>query len=151
MRGSEIDKDEQSYYREKESKDSSLSDNSKKNNKRKYLRGHCPFNFFEKEKCKNMDFKKVNVRSYISEISAQWKIMTDEEKAPYVKLSEDFKKKVMETNNLDDLEEMRLSNKKIPVRYERGFFCYRELYSSSAASASCCLMSSFWISVGTSS
>ena len=111
LRGSEIDKDEQSN-REKDSKDSSLSDTSKKNNKRKYLRGHCPFNFFEKEKCKNMDFQKVNVRSYISEISAQWKVMTDEEKAPYVKLSEDFKKKVMETNNLDDLEEMRLSNKK---------------------------------------
>ena len=110
IRGSDNEKDEQLNYKEKEY---SLSESvQKNNNKRRYLRGHCPFNFFEKEKCKNMDFKKINVRNYISTISAQWKIMTDKEKEPYVKLSEEFKRKILENNNLDDLEEMKLSNKK---------------------------------------
>ena len=110
MKGSDFEKDEQSNIKDK---DYSFSDDvQKKNTKNRYLRGHCPFNFFEKEKCKNVDFKKVNVRSYISAISAQWKVMTDKEKEPYVKLSEDFKKKILSSNNLDDLEELKLTNKK---------------------------------------
>ena len=110
MRGSDIDKEDQTNNKDK---DYSLSDSVQKYaTKTKYLRGHCPFNFFEKEKCKNVDFKKVNVRSYISAISAQWKIMTNEEKEPYVKMSEEFKKKIMETDNLDELEELKMTNKK---------------------------------------
>ena len=110
MKGSDFEKDEQSNIKDK---DYSFSDDAqKKNTKNRYLRGHCPFNFFEKEKCKNVDFKKVNVRSYISAISAQWKVMTDKEKEPYVKLSEDFKKKILSSNNLDDLEELKMTNKK---------------------------------------
>ena len=109
VRGSDIEKDEQTN----KDKDYSFSESVQKvYDKNKYLRGHCPFNFFEKEKCKNVDFKKVNVRSYISAISAQWKVMTDKEKEPYVKLSEEFKRKILASNNLDDLEEIRLSNKK---------------------------------------
>ena len=109
MRGSDIEKDEQTN----KDKDYSFNESVQKvYDKNKYLRGHCPFNFFEKEKCKNVDFKKVNVRSYISAISAQWKVMTDKEKEPYVKLSEEFKRKILASNNLDDLEEIRLSNKK---------------------------------------
>ena len=109
MRGSDVEKDEQTN----KDKDYSFSESVQKvYDKNKYLRGHCPFNFFEKEKCKNVDFKKVNVRSYISAISAQWKVMTDKEKEPYVKLSEEFKRKILASNNLDDLEEIRLSNKK---------------------------------------
>ena len=110
LKGSDFEKDEQSNIKDK---DYSFSDSVQKNtNKNRYLRGHCPFNFFEKEKCKNVDFKKVNVRSYISAISAQWKVMTDKEKEPYVKLSEDFKKKILSSNNLDDLEEIKMTNKK---------------------------------------
>ena len=110
LKGSDIEKDDQTNNKDK---DYSFSESVQKNyTKSRYLRGHCPFNFFEKEKCKNVDFKKVNVRSYISAISAQWKVMTDKEKEPYVKLSEEFKRKILSSNNLDDLEEIRLSNKK---------------------------------------
>jgi len=84
----------------------------KKIQKSRFLRGHCPFNFFEKEKCKNIDFKKINIRTYISEISAQWKVMTDEEKQPYVKLSEEFKKKFLANNNIDEEDLPKLSIKK---------------------------------------
>ena len=110
MRGSEIDKDPLINFKDLEQ---SFSESiQKQSNKNRYLRGHCPFNFFEKEKCKNIDFKKVSLRTYISNISAQWKVMTDEEKEPYVKLSEDFKRKILSGHNLDDIEEMKLSNKK---------------------------------------
>lgn len=110
MRGSDIDKEEHTNNKDK---DYSLSESVQNYyTKSRYLRGHCPFNFFEKEKCKNVDFKKVNVRSYISAISAQWKIMTDEEKEPYVKLSEEFKRKILESNNLEELEELKMTNKK---------------------------------------
>ena len=84
----------------------------KKIHKSRFLRGHCPFNFFEKEKCKNMDFKKINIRTYISQISAQWKLMSDKEKEPYVKLSEEFKKKFLSNNNIDEDEIPKLINKK---------------------------------------
>ena len=84
----------------------------KKIHKSRFLRGHCPFNFFEKEKCKNMDFKKINIRTYISQISAQWKLMSDKEKEPYVKLSEEFKKKFLANNNIDEDDIPKLINKK---------------------------------------
>ena len=81
---------------EKNDKEYSLSESLRYNvPKNRFLRGHCPFNFFEKEKCKNVDFKKVNVRIYISNISAQWEKMSDKEKEPYVKLSEEFKKIIL--------------------------------------------------------
>ena len=101
IRGSELDKED--MVSESEKKKSMID---------KYLRGHFPFNFFEKEKCKNVDFKKISVRSYISAISAEWKVMTDEEKKPYVKLSEDFKRKILSSKNLDDIEEMKLNNRR---------------------------------------
>ena len=87
----------QSKESEKNDKEYSLSESLRYNvPKNRFLRGHCPFNFFEKEKCKNVDFKKVNVRTYISNISAQWKKMSDKEKEPYVELSGEFKKNYLD-------------------------------------------------------
>jgi len=76
--------------------------------KNRFLRGHCPFNFFEKEKCKNIDFKKVNVRTYISNLSAQWKKMSDKEKEPYIKLSEEFKKNYLANISSEDSEDRKI-------------------------------------------
>ena len=103
----------QSKESSKNDKDFILSESLRKIvPKSRFLRGHCPFNFFEKEKCKNMDFKKVNIRKYISDISAQWKKMTDKEKEPYVKLSEEFKKNYLANNNSEDSEEQKLISRK---------------------------------------
>ena len=97
----------QSKESEKNDKEYSLSESLRYSvPKNRFLRGHCPFNFFEKEKCKNVDFKKVNVRTYISNISAQWKKMSDKEKEPCVKLSEEYKK-----NYLASLVQMFQRNK----------------------------------------
>ena len=75
--------------------------------KSQYLQGYNPFIFYEKEKCYNIDFSKVNARDYIKEIAYQWKTMTDEEKEPYVKLAIDFKK-----NSTIIPEEEKMLNKK---------------------------------------
>ena len=87
------------------------SDKAKKKNfikpKSQYLQGYNPFIFYEKEKCYNIDFSKVNARDYIKEIAYQWKTMSEEEKEPYVKLAIDFKK-----NSTIMAEDEKMLNKK---------------------------------------
>ena len=79
---------------EKNDKEYSLSESLRNGvPKNRFLREHSPFNCFGKEKCKNVDFKKVNVRIYISNISVQLKKMSDKEN--YVKWSEEFKKIIL--------------------------------------------------------
>ena len=110
-RNSEISKEEEKN--DDRDKEYSINESIKKlNQKRRFLRGHCPFNFFEKEMCKNMNFKKINLRMYISEISAKWKTMTDKEKEPYVKLSEEFKNNYIANNGFDEFEEHKITSKK---------------------------------------
>ena len=101
----EIDED---YDPKKKKRPSSLKP-EKKNFKPKsqYLQGYNPFIFYEKEKCYNIDFSKINARDYIKEISYQWKTMTEEEKEPYVKLAIDFKK-----NSENTPEDEKMLNKK---------------------------------------
>jgi hypothetical protein len=76
--------------------------------KSQYLQGYNPFIFYEKEKCYNIDFSKVNARDYIKEIAYQWKTMTEEEKEPYVKLAIDFKK----NSTINQGEEKMLQKKR---------------------------------------
>lgn len=101
----EIDED----YKPKKKRPASVK--AKKKNfikpKSQFLQGYNPFIFYEKEKCYNIDFSKINARDYIKEIAYQWKKMTEEEKEPYVKLAIDFKK-----NSTAVPEEERMLNKK---------------------------------------
>ena len=102
----EIDED----YKPKKNKRPYSAKAKKKNfikPKSQFLQGYNPFIFYEKEKCFNIDFSKVNARDYIKEIAYQWKTMTDEEKEPYVKLAIDFKK-----NSANMIEERMLNKKR---------------------------------------
>jgi len=56
-----------------------------------YVPGYNPFVFYEKVKFKEVDFKKVEQRQYVKDISLKWRNMTDEEKKPYVQMALDYK------------------------------------------------------------
>ena len=79
---------------------------------------YCPFNFFEKEKCKNINFKQVNIREFVSALSSLWKKMSDKEKEPYVKLSENYKKNLIDNYSKDNVE-VKFLNKKRKKRTPR--------------------------------
>ena len=104
-----------------ESKDEEKNDkeeSSKEPKKDKFISGYCPFNFFEKEKCKNINFKEVNIREYVSALSSLWKKMSDKEKEPYIKLSEEYKQNLI-TNNISSSSSQESEEQKMLTRKRR--------------------------------
>ena len=67
---------------------------SEKCNKRGRLsfRGYSPFSFYEKERFKGHNNKKIKQRDFVKQISMEWKNMSEEEKEPYIQQFLDFKK-----------------------------------------------------------
>jgi hypothetical protein len=117
---------------DKNSLDSKEEDKEKnsysiENHRNKYISGYYPFNFFEKEKCKNINFKEINFRDYVNSLSSLWKKMSDKEKEPYIKLSEEFKKNLINKNqslssiSQDSDEQEMLSKKRKRRRRRRRF------------------------------
>ena len=71
------------------------------------------FNLFEKEKCKYVNFKEVDLRQYISEISKIWRNMDDKQREKYVILSNIALKQYEESLNGEELKIYKfLTNKK---------------------------------------
>ena len=55
------------------------------------ISGYNAFIFYEKEKFKGVNCKEINVREYVSQISSEWRKMSEKDKEPYVKMAIDFK------------------------------------------------------------
>ena len=62
------------------------------NSKKKYVKGYTPFILFEKEKCKDVNFKEVKACDFIKLLSFQWRTMTDDDREPYIKKALEIKK-----------------------------------------------------------
>jgi len=104
--GSEITIDIDESKNPQKSKRATKSQN-KKEKRNKILAGYNPFVFFQREKCKNCNFKNIKPSDYMKKLSAQWKNMPDEEKEPYVKMANEFKE-----NAGDDIVEKKLAKEK---------------------------------------
>lgn len=90
----EINQDENDSLLSKKETIFKKKEKSKKCNKRGKLsfRGYSPFSFYEKERFKGHNNKKMKHRDFVKQISIEWKNMSEEEKAPYIQQLLDFKK-----------------------------------------------------------
>ena len=76
------------------------------------LRGYNPFVFYEKEKFKGINFKEINQREYVRQISAQWRKMSEKEKEPYLKMAVDFTNNVIQNGDEALMAKKRKKTKK---------------------------------------
>ena len=85
-------------------------------------RGYNAFIFYEKEKFKGINLKEINQREYVSQISAEWRQMTDEEKEPYLKMAADYKNQIEQNGGEPFMTKQRKRSdkkKKINVKKEK--------------------------------
>ena len=75
------------------------------------------FNIFEKEKCKNVNFKEIDLRQYISGISKIWRSMDDKKKEKYVKMSNEAKEEYEKTLSGEELKIFKALNNKRKKSY----------------------------------
>ena len=98
-------------------KKSKKKKNSEKSAKKRgpNLGGYSPFTFYEKEKFKEIHLKEINARQYVSQISMEWRNMSDEEKEPYLKMALDFMKSQNLINEDGELVQMIKKKRKRPA------------------------------------
>ena len=92
----EIGDDKDSPTQKKEKKKKSKKEpkdpkDQETKNRNSVISGYNAFIFYEKEKFKGVNCKEINVREYVSQISSEWRKMSEKDKEPYVKMAIDFK------------------------------------------------------------